>query len=255
MVSRRPLRAISAIALAWLACLGESAPWDRHAEAAEAIPPRIIWIPAWGISLRESIDVLHAYGVYYRYLDSQWYTAASPDGPWTAAPGLSGTSSGGRPRQVIRPRPHAPPSIAAVPRDSENAWPHRAPHLEASRIVDLALEHLGAPYVWGGASPAGFDCSGLISYVYAQVGIALPHNAAQQFRHGVPVARDELQPGDLVFFDGLRHNGLYIGDGRFIHAARSEKSIVISNLDERWYGNRWVGARRLLVTMSIARRD
>lgn len=253
MVSPRPLRAVSVIALAWLA-LAVSAPSNGHAEPVEAVlPPRIVWIPEWGLSLRESIDVLHAYGVYYRYLDGQWYSAGSPVGPWTVVPGPTETTSIGRPPRAVRLRRQAPPLFAAVPRASERPGPHRAPQL--NRIVDLAFEQIGVPYRWGGASPAGFDCSGLISYLYAQVGITLPHNAAQQFRHGVPVTRDNLQEGDLVFFDGLRHNGLYIGDGRFIHAARSEQSIVISRLDERWYRNRWAGARRILVTTSTARRD
>ncbi len=81
------------------------------------------------------------------------------------------------------------------------------------------MEYLGTPYVWGGAGPSGFDCSGLAMYVYAQVGISLPHNAAMQYNTvGVPVSRSDLQPGDLVFFDGLGHMGIYIGGGQFVHA-------------------------------------
>jgi cell wall-associated NlpC family hydrolase len=117
------------------------------------------------------------------------------------------------------------------------------------------MEHRGAPYVWGGARPAGFDCSGFVLYVFAKAGIALPHNVAQQYRHGVPVTREELEPGDLVFFDHLRHNGIYIGQGRFIHAARSGKSVVISRLDDRWYESRWAGGRRLSSVASTARRE
>ena len=71
--------------------------------------------------------------------------------------------------------------------------------------------------MWAGASPSGFDCSGLVMYAFGQVGVAVPHNAAQQFRLGVPVARDRLVPGDVVFFNQLRHNGIYLGDGRFVH--------------------------------------
>ena len=108
----------------------------------------------------------------------------------------------------------------------------------------LATQYLGAPYVWSGASPTGFDCSGLVSYVYAQVGVAIPHNAAQQYRHGTPVPRDHLQPGDLVFFDRLRHNGIYLGDGRFIHATKPG-GVKIARLDDGWFRTRWVGARRL----------
>jgi cell wall-associated NlpC family hydrolase len=116
--------------------------------------------------------------------------------------------------------------------------------LRRQRAVDLAIRQLGVPYRWGGASRAGFDCSGLVQYVYAKVGIPLPHNTAQQYGHGTPVARDALAPGDLVFFDRLRHDGIYIGRGRFIHARRTGKRVTISDLDEEWYRARWVGARR-----------
>lgn len=111
-------------------------------------------------------------------------------------------------------------------------------------MVNLAVRHLGVPYRWGGADPGGFDCSGFVKYVYGRVGIELPHNAAQQYRHGAPVSRGALVPGDLVFFDRLRHNGIYIGHGRFIHARRTGERVTISHLDEAWYRARWVGARR-----------
>jgi cell wall-associated NlpC family hydrolase len=112
-------------------------------------------------------------------------------------------------------------------------------------VVALAKQHVGAPYRWGGSSPSGFDCSGLVRYVYAQVGIALPHNAAQQYRLGMPVAREDLEPGDLVFFDRLRHNGIYVGDGRFIHARQTGRRVAIASLDDEWYASHFVGARRL----------
>jgi cell wall-associated NlpC family hydrolase len=112
-------------------------------------------------------------------------------------------------------------------------------------VVDIAERHIGAPYRWGGSSPSGFDCSGLVRYVYAQVGVTLPHNAAQQFRLGRPVSRDSLEPGDLVFFDRLRHSGIYVGNGRFIHARQSGKRVSIARLDEEWYAEHWAGARRL----------
>ena len=114
-----------------------------------------------------------------------------------------------------------------------------------SGIVEIAQKYVGAPYRWGGSSPSGFDCSGLVRYVYAQVGVSLPHNAAQQYTLGTPVSRDSLEPGDVVFFDRLRHNGIYIGDGRFIHARQTGKRVSIASLDEAWYATRWVGARRI----------
>jgi peptidoglycan DL-endopeptidase CwlO len=111
-------------------------------------------------------------------------------------------------------------------------------------VVGIAMQFLGVPYVWGGASPSGFDCSGLVMYVYAKVGVSLPHNAAAQYGYGVPVSRDQLQPGDLVFFNGLGHNGIYIGGGQFIHAPHTGDVVKISSITG-WYSSTWVGARRL----------
>jgi cell wall-associated NlpC family hydrolase len=112
------------------------------------------------------------------------------------------------------------------------------------RVVAIAKRQLGARYVWGGSSPAGFDCSGFVRYVYAHVGVSLPHNAAKQYRYGLPVTRKRLKPGDVVFFNGLHHNGIYVGGGRFIHARRSGGNVVISRLDESWYRSHWTGGRR-----------
>lgn len=112
-------------------------------------------------------------------------------------------------------------------------------------VVEIALTHVGTPYRWGGASPDGFDCSGFVRYIYSRVGISLPHNAAKQYRYGTRVSRDELEPGDLVFFDRLRHNGIYIGNGRFIHARQTGKHVSVARLDDDWYDTHWVGARRL----------
>ena len=112
-------------------------------------------------------------------------------------------------------------------------------------VVGIAMSYLGVPYVWGGASPSGFDCSGFIMYVYAQVGISLPHNAAMQYGYGSPVSRDQLAAGDLVFFDGLGHAGIYIGGGSFIHAPHTGDVVKISSLSDSWYASTYVGARRL----------
>jgi cell wall-associated NlpC family hydrolase len=114
----------------------------------------------------------------------------------------------------------------------------------SGRVVTLARRYLGARYAWGGSSPAGFDCSGFVMYVYSHVGVSLPHNAAKQYRYGAPVTRGQIEPGDVVFFDDLHHTGIYIGDGRFIHARRSGHGVIISGLNESWYRARWVGGRR-----------
>jgi peptidoglycan DL-endopeptidase CwlO len=120
-----------------------------------------------------------------------------------------------------------------------------APPSRYGGVVGIAMQFLGTPYVWGGSSPSGFDCSGFVMYVYAQVGVSLPHNAAAQFGYGTPVSRDQLEPGDVVFFDGLGHNGLYIGGGQFIHSPHTGDVVKISSLSDSWYASKWVGGRRL----------
>ncbi len=120
-----------------------------------------------------------------------------------------------------------------------------APDARYGGVVGIAMQYLGVPYVWGGASPSGFDCSGLIMYVYAQVGVSLPHHAASQYGMGTAVSRDQLQPGDLVFFNGLGHAGIYIGGGQFIHAPHTGDVVKISSLSDSWYASTWVGARRI----------
>ena len=124
--------------------------------------------------------------------------------------------------------------------------PSYDPNLPAARygsVVSIALQYLGVPYVWGGASPAtGFDCSGFVMYVFAQLGVSLPHHAASMYAYGTPVPYDQLAPGDLVFFSGLGHMGIYIGNGQFVHAPHTGDVVKISYMAE--HGS-YVGARRL----------
>ena len=116
-------------------------------------------------------------------------------------------------------------------------------HKEAN-VVSYARHFLGVRYVWGGTSPrSGFDCSGFTRFVYAHFGIALPHYSGAQFEMGHRVSHGALKPGDLVFFDGLGHVGLYIGGGKFIHAPHTGARVSIETLA---YHGRFVGARRLL---------
>ena len=115
-----------------------------------------------------------------------------------------------------------------------------------ARVAQLSRRYLGVPYRWGGSSPStGFDCSGFVMYLYRKVGVALPHNAAMQYGYGRAVSRGNLRAGDLVFFNGLGHVGIYLGGSRFIHASSSGDVVKISSLGDSWYDSRWVGARRI----------
>ena len=114
------------------------------------------------------------------------------------------------------------------------------------RAVQIANRLTGIPYVWGGASPrSGFDCSGLVQYVYGKLGISLPHYTVSQYGLGRAVSRSSLRPGDLVFFSGLNHVGIYAGDGKYIHARRSGTTVRWSSLAT--HGG-YYGARRIVAS-------
>jgi len=103
-----------------------------------------------------------------------------------------------------------------------------------AQIVAVAQRYIGVPYVYGGASPSGFDCSGLVQYVFNQVGISIPRVAVDQSKGGQAVSRDNLQPGDLVFFGSpVSHVGIYIGNGQFINAPKTGDVVKISSLSTR----------------------
>lgn len=117
-----------------------------------------------------------------------------------------------------------------------------------NKFVDTAKKYLGTPYVWGGASPSGFDCSGLMQYVYAQNGIKIPRVSQDQFKSGSAVKSGNLAPGDLVFFKGYTkdaqnpgHVGMYIGGGKYIQAPKTGDVVKVSSLSDR---SDYVGARR-----------
>lgn len=132
------------------------------------------------------------------------------------------------------------PSAAALKGESNTA----------SQIISKAKSYLGTPYVWGGSSPSGFDCSGLVQYVFKQNGISLPRTTTDQVKVGTYVAKSDLRPGDLVFLQntyrqGVSHVGIYIGDGKIIHAS-SSKGVVISSLSTSYYTQHYHSARRVL---------
>ena len=123
-----------------------------------------------------------------------------------------------------------------------------APDLGA-RLAALANSQLGAPYRFGGDSPQGFDCSGLVRYVFERNGIAVPRTAQAQQRAAQPVAADSLRPGDLVFFrvagGAVNHVGIFVGDGAFVHAPRTGKPVRQELLGDSYYQRRYAGAGRL----------
>ncbi len=117
-------------------------------------------------------------------------------------------------------------------------------------LVEQAWTFLGTPYRRGGTSRSGLDCSGLVGAVYAAQGVEMPRTAAEQFAQGQPVAEGELRPGDLVFFRdtykrGISHVGIFVGDGRFIHAAGRRQGVIVSELTRPYFRSRFAGARRL----------
>jgi cell wall-associated NlpC family hydrolase len=119
-----------------------------------------------------------------------------------------------------------------------------------SSVVQAAYRNLGARYVWGASRPGAFDCSGFTMYVMRQFGVGLPHSSSAQFRMGRSVSRANLLAGDLVFFSsGTRgvvgHVGVYIGNGRMIHASTPSTGVIVSSLNESYYVARYLGARRL----------
>lgn len=128
---------------------------------------------------------------------------------------------------------------------SEASQPSRAVprSIKGGSAVDYAMSMIGVPYRWGGSSPSGFDCSGLMMWAYAQVGVSLPHSSRAQFGVGTPVSRSQLQPGDLVFFGSpIHHVGMYVGGGNMVHSPYTGSTVRVRGIDRSDYA----GARRIL---------
>ena len=119
-------------------------------------------------------------------------------------------------------------------------------------IVDYAAQFLGVPYVWGGTSPSGFDCSGLVQYVYKQFGYNLNRVACDQMKNGIAVSRSQLMPGDLVGFYSsagggyVGHIGIYVGGGMMIHAPHTGDVVKYTSIDGSYYSSRFAGGRRII---------
>ena len=124
---------------------------------------------------------------------------------------------------------------------------------KGQEIADYALTFVGYPYVYGGSSPSGFDCSGFTKYVYSQFGYTINRTASNQLQNGTPVSMGELQPGDLVMFkksgtgsSAASHVGIYIGGGQFVHASTAKVGVIVSDLDSAYYTTGFVGGRRIV---------
>ena len=123
---------------------------------------------------------------------------------------------------------------------------------KGQEIADFALQYVGYPYVYGGSSPKGFDCSGFTRYVYSQFGYSINCTASNQLYNGTAVSMSELQPGDLVFFKKAgtgskraSHVGIYIGGNQFVHASTARVGVIVSNMSDAYYTSGFVGGRRL----------
>jgi cell wall-associated NlpC family hydrolase len=119
-----------------------------------------------------------------------------------------------------------------------------APLSVAERAAKIAQSMVGTPYRWGGESPSGFDCSGLVRWAYGRVGVELPHSSYALYSLGRGVSRGKMKAGDVLVFEGLGHVGLYLERGRMVHAPYSGRDVEVVRLAD-WYGSRLVGARRV----------
>ena len=146
-------------------------------------------------------------------------------------------------------------AISSPPPTPSSSSAYSAPPVNlplGQQIVEYALSYLGTTYIYGGASPSGFDCSGFATYVYKQFGISLTRDAHGQYRdNGVVVEKSDLAPGDLVFFSSngggyISHVGIYIGDDEFVHSSSHSTGVIVSRLDSTYYINVWYGAKRVI---------
>lgn len=168
-------------------------------------------------------------------------TATSPAD--TSTPPATPTNSSPSPANTPAPKATSTPSKSAATKPSSQ-------QTKASTIISTSKQYIGVKYVFGGTTPAGFDCSGFVQYVFAKNGINLPRVSRDQYKIGTTVSYGNLQPGDLVFFSLAKngvvdHEGIYIGNGQFINAA-SSKGVTIYSLGTTYWKSAFVGAKRVL---------
>ena len=165
-----------------------------------------------------------------------------------------------------RPRPFPMPSGAGENPVVQTVEPPPATSVPAPRaavpedrsLIATALSFRGTPYRNGGSDPSGFDCSGFIQYVFAQVGLAVPREVHEQYKVGRKIDDEDLKPGDLVFFHtvsrGASHVGLLVGDDTFVHAPSSKGVVRVEHLSSSYWASRFLGARRVPAEPEVARR-
>jgi cell wall-associated NlpC family hydrolase len=186
----------------------------------------------------------------------------STPGPITATPGAAPSTPADTRRQALLAfskksvgafinNKEAPPIKGLIDKmhGSVFAVDHNEPlSPNANSAVGLAKQYLGTKYQWGGSSPKGFDCSGFVQYVYGKQGVKLGRTTYDQIKQGTPVNKQQLQPGDVVFFSksgDVHHEGMYIGDNQFIHAPHTGDVVKISSLSDPYYSQQFAGGRRM----------
>lgn len=158
------------------------------------------------------------------------------------------------PKAAAKATPKPVKKTATTPKPTAKATPKPAAQpvasSVASAIINTAKSYLNVPYVWGGTSAQGFDCSGFIQYVYGKHGVSLPRVTSDQYNAGTAISKSSLKPGDLVFFEtykpGASHVGIYLGNNQFIHASSGAGKVIISNLTSTYYIEHYIGSRRVL---------
>ncbi len=185
-------------------------------------------------------------GEHLERTDATVTTPASPAPvPLTAPTPVATVAPVAAPRSVT-PVPTTPPATSVPP--ATTAAPVSGDR--GQRVAQTGLRYVGAPYVYGGTTPAGWDCSGFVMYVYKEAtGLSLPRSAAQQYKVGTAIPADQVRAGDIVFFSdtfgpGITHDGIALGDGRFVHARSEGYGTVISSLSDPYWGAHYAGARR-----------